>query len=111
MYCQVLVLDSDSDMQRRIWKKSSHNKLKEYCLKTVTYRTYSTTYLATKANRQLVYKDTRFPLKENVILRECHVDDLFSQTNSLLPDSNYDKNGFYYLNMVDSSSGSGHLMN
>lgn len=83
MYRQVLVHDSQIQLQRVLWRDDSSSPVRTYEL-TVTYGTRSVLFLATRAIKDLVQKwASRYPAGTRCALRDFYVDDLLTGVNSL----------------------------
>ncbi|XP_029164258.1 uncharacterized protein LOC114935569 [Nylanderia fulva] len=67
----------EADYQRILWRPSSQTFLQSYRLRTVTYGTVPTLYLAIQVLHQLVEDEGhRFPLARSILLHENYVDDI-----------------------------------
>ncbi|XP_055622708.1 uncharacterized protein LOC129766221 [Toxorhynchites rutilus septentrionalis] len=84
MYRQILVDKEDTPLQRIVWRFSPDDPLETYELRTVTYRTASAPFLATRVLQQLP-EDERHEHSQaaTVLKRDFYVDDLFSGANSV----------------------------
>lgn len=84
MYRQVLVDPSQTRLQRILWRDDPANDVDTYELLTVTYRTSSASYLATRC---LTYHTdqyvARYPLDSRDVKRSFYVDDCLSGADTL----------------------------
>ncbi|UYV82903.1 hypothetical protein LAZ67_22001336 [Cordylochernes scorpioides] len=79
MYRQILVHPEDTRYQRIIWRDESGQGLKEYELKTLTYRTSCVPFLAIRVLKQLAHDEQiRFPTAEAILKSDFYVDDLLT---------------------------------
>ncbi|XP_018404147.1 PREDICTED: uncharacterized protein LOC108780828 [Cyphomyrmex costatus] len=83
MYRQVLVHESDRDVQRILWRFSLEDSIKEYRLNTVTYGQACASYMAVRCLRQLdVEGKERYPLASHTLLHNTYVDDIISGSST-----------------------------
>lgn len=62
MYRQILIHPDDADYRRILWSSSPDNKVRDYRLLTVTYRTATAPFLALRVLKQLAHdKGKGFP--------------------------------------------------
>lgn len=79
MYRQILVDQRDTDLQRIVWRESSDEDIKDYCLQTITYGTTCAPYLAIRTLKQLIADETEnFPEAAKILNRDSYVDDILS---------------------------------
>lgn len=84
MYRQILVHESQTNLQRIIWRNSPKEKLQEYKLLTITYGTANAPYLAIRTLQQCADDEAEnFPLAKSVIKNDFYVDDLISGAECL----------------------------
>lgn len=83
MYRQVLVDESQTSLQRIIWRNDASEQMKEFELLTLTYGTSPASFLAIKSLRTLAEIETKnFPVGSSIVLRDFYVDDLITGANS-----------------------------
>ncbi|UYV74955.1 hypothetical protein LAZ67_12001892 [Cordylochernes scorpioides] len=79
VYRQILVHPEDTPYQRIIWTDESGQGLKEYELKTLTYRTSCAPFMAIRVLKQLAHDEQiRFPTAVAILKSEFYVDDLLT---------------------------------
>lgn len=79
MYRQIYIDESQTDLQRIIWRNSPRQKLQEYKLLTISYGTANAPYLAIRTLQQLAKdEEERYPIAAEIIRKEFYVDDLLS---------------------------------
>lgn len=79
MFRQVAVNESQYDLQRILWRRNTHEPIKEYQLLRVTYGTTSAGYNAVRAMHQCADDNaSQFPLGANAIKKNFYVDDLLA---------------------------------
>lgn len=84
MYRQILVHESQTRLQRILWRESANLPVKTYELLTVTYGTTSASYLATRCLQHLAQRyATEYPGGSGCILRDFYVDDLLTGANTI----------------------------
>ncbi|XP_050359878.1 uncharacterized protein LOC126779785 [Nymphalis io] len=77
MYRQILVKDTDRDLQLILWRKDESLPLKTLRLNTVTYGTSSASYLSTRCLWQ-IGDECENSLIKNIIQKDFYVDDLIT---------------------------------
>nr|GBM35314.1 hypothetical protein AVEN_97930-1 [Araneus ventricosus] len=84
MYRQILVVESDRDLQRILWKPHQFAPVETYRLRTVTYGTTCAPFLATRALKApAVEEQSEFPQAAATLLTDVYVDDILSGSNNL----------------------------
>ncbi|GBM99551.1 hypothetical protein AVEN_244284-1, partial [Araneus ventricosus] len=84
MYRQILVDESDRDLQRILWKPNQFSPVETYRLRTVTYGTTCAPFLATRALKALAEEEqSEFPQAAATLLTDVYVDDILSGSNNL----------------------------
>lgn len=84
MYRQILIADEDSAYQQIFWRKSPHEPIKVFKLKTVTYGTSSAPYLAIRTLKQLCLDEQEnFPNASEFAMNHFYVDDLLGGAESV----------------------------
>lgn len=84
MYRQILVNESQRDLQRIVWREASQERLKEYRLNTLTYGTSPASFIATRCLHELALQNKeRYPDASKIILRDFYMDDLITGADSL----------------------------
>ncbi|GBN93923.1 hypothetical protein AVEN_200011-1 [Araneus ventricosus] len=84
MYRQILVDESDRDLQRILWKPNQFAPVETYRLRTVTYGTTCALFLATRALKALAEEEqSEFPQAAATLLTDVYVDDILSGSNNL----------------------------
>lgn len=79
MYRQVIMDESDTPLQRILWRSTPEEELQIYKLKTVTYGTASASFLATRALQQLAIEESKdLPVAAKISQRDFYVDDLLT---------------------------------
>lgn len=81
MYRQILVASEDYDLQRIWYRSSPAESLREYNLRTVTYRTKSAPYLSTRCPVELA-STAPSENAQRVIKDDFYVDDLLTGAES-----------------------------
>ncbi|XP_037930615.1 uncharacterized protein LOC119665466 [Teleopsis dalmanni] len=85
MYRQILIDPRDEYLQIIIWRESPEENLCYYKLKTVTYGTRATPYLATKCLHTLAREHTvKFPLGSATLSKHFYGNDGISGSDSLM---------------------------
>jgi len=85
MYRQILVDPQDRDLQRLVWRNASHEQLKHYHLRTVTYSTASAPYLATRCLKQIGQNAEEYDREAaHAIQYDFYVDDFLSGSMSVI---------------------------
>lgn len=88
MYRQILVHESDTQLQRIVWSPGPGILMQDYRLLTVTYGTASAPYLALRTLKQLsIDEGAKYPLANQVLQSDFYVDNVLSgaedETNAL----------------------------
>ncbi|GFW26216.1 DUF1758 domain-containing protein [Trichonephila clavipes] len=84
MFRTIEVNPSQTKLKKILWKNSTIAPTKVYELKTVTYGTASTPYLATRVLQQLALDEEKdFPLASEVLLQDFYIDDCLSGASEL----------------------------
>lgn len=84
MYRQVLVDESQTPLQRIIWRDEPHERIKEFELLTLTYGTAPASFFAIKSIRTLAEIESKyFPVGSQIVMRDFYVDDLITGANSM----------------------------
>ncbi|GBN34443.1 hypothetical protein AVEN_197191-1 [Araneus ventricosus] len=84
MYRQILVDESDRDLQRILWKPNQFAPVETYRLRTVIYGTTCAPFLATRALKALAEEEqSEFPLAAATLLTDVYVDDILGGSNNL----------------------------
>jgi hypothetical protein len=84
MYRQIIVHPQDRDLQRILWRYSPEEPIQEYRLTTVTYRTASAPFLATRCLKKLADdNEQQYPRAAHVLKHDFYVDDLLSGTSTI----------------------------
>ncbi|GBN79265.1 hypothetical protein AVEN_87624-1 [Araneus ventricosus] len=84
MYRQILIDPAQRDLLRIIWKDREDADPTEFRLKTVTYGTASTPFLAIRTLKQLALDESsRFPLASDVTQQDAYMDDIVSGASDL----------------------------
>jgi hypothetical protein len=84
MYRQIVVHPQDRDLQRILWRYSTEEPIQEYRLTTVTYRTSSAPFLATRCLKKLADdNEQQYPRDTQVLNNDFYVDDLLSGTSTI----------------------------
>ncbi|XP_076391770.1 uncharacterized protein LOC143265174 [Megachile rotundata] len=84
MYRQVLVRIEDRRYQRILWRDSEDKPINTYELNTVTYGTASSSFLATRALKQIAEDHAQsLPSVSKIISSDFYVDDLLSGSDSV----------------------------
>ncbi|GFS73992.1 DUF1758 domain-containing protein [Trichonephila clavipes] len=79
MFCQIKVHEEDVDWQSILWRDSPTEPIREYCLTTVTYGTFSAPFLSTRTLQQLaIDEQENYPAASRATLSHFSVDDLLS---------------------------------
>ena len=77
MYRQFLIREEDRKYQKILWWEN--DKIKEYCLNTVTFGFAPSAFLATRCLQQLVEDEGHdFPLAAKILKRDLYVDNLIT---------------------------------
>ncbi|XP_036346634.1 uncharacterized protein LOC118755949, partial [Rhagoletis pomonella] len=87
MYRQIRVHQDDQEFQRILFRRPHNSEVQDFRLKTVTFGVNCAPFLAIRTLQQLA-KDSRnrFPLAEQVLLRDTYVDDILSGSHTI-PDA------------------------
>jgi len=84
MYRQMLLEDSQTALQRIVWRDDPNEEIRTYELLTLTYGTAPALFLATKVIHQLAdLKENQFPKSAAIARRDFYMDDLITGANSL----------------------------
>lgn len=84
MYRQIQVADEDTHYQKILWRDSPQKPIKEYRLRTVTFGTASTPYLAVRTLQQLANdNEEKYPLAAKATIDDFYVDDLLTGTDTI----------------------------
>ncbi|XP_031636180.1 uncharacterized protein LOC116349066 [Contarinia nasturtii] len=84
MYRQILINESQTHLQRILWRELPNDPIKEYELRTVTYGTSNAPYLAIRTLKQLSIDGAiEFPLASEILKKDFYVDDVLSGADSL----------------------------
>ncbi|GBN83272.1 hypothetical protein AVEN_96289-1 [Araneus ventricosus] len=79
MFKMIKLNESQTRLQKILWKNRKSSLTKVYELRTVTYGTVSAPYLATKVLQQLALDEEKnFPLTSKVLLQDFYMDDCLS---------------------------------
>lgn len=81
MYRQILVDESDRDLQLILWRDNPSQPLKTYRLNTLTYGFSSASFLSTRCLWQLG-EECSDPLIKRVIQQDFYVDDLLTGSST-----------------------------
>ncbi|GBN00177.1 hypothetical protein AVEN_206045-1 [Araneus ventricosus] len=82
MFLQILI--EPSQRVRILWKTKEEEEPVSYRLKTVTYGTKCTPFLATRVLRQLAMDEVKnFPLASEVVLSDVYMDDIVTGSQDL----------------------------
>jgi len=82
MYRQINIAESDQEFLHVLWRDYPKNKIKDYKLTTVTYRTASAPYLAKRVLADIADK-CKVPLTSGIIKNVFYMDDLMTGSNSI----------------------------
>ncbi|XP_035214637.1 uncharacterized protein LOC118188330 [Stegodyphus dumicola] len=84
MYRQILVEETDRELQRILWKSSSCSPVETYRLRTITYGTTCAPYLATRTLKALAEEvQVCFPRASAVLFTDVYVNDILSGSENL----------------------------
>ncbi|XP_072400607.1 uncharacterized protein [Diabrotica undecimpunctata] len=79
MYRQVLVQESQRNLQKILWRFNANDSILVYTLNTVTYGLASTSFLAIRSLQEVAHRNMNsFPKISNIILHDFYVDDLLT---------------------------------
>lgn len=82
MYRQVNIIPEQHNLQLILWRQTGDEKIKHYCLNTVTYGTASASFLATRCIKQIALEiQHEQPKISNIIACDFYVDDLITGAN------------------------------
>ncbi|RLU26233.1 hypothetical protein DMN91_000026 [Ooceraea biroi] len=85
MYRQISVHIDDRIYQHILWRFSTEEPIKEYCLNTVIFGAACSPFLAVSCVRRLAKKGAkRHPLASSALLENTYVDDIISGANTIL---------------------------
>ncbi|GBM75309.1 hypothetical protein AVEN_126684-1 [Araneus ventricosus] len=84
MFRQIEINPSQRKYLKILWKEGLEENVKVFALKTVTYRTTSAPFLATRTLQKLA-KDERenFPIASKVLLEDFYIDDCLSGASEI----------------------------
>ncbi|GFX81562.1 DUF1758 domain-containing protein [Trichonephila clavipes] len=84
MFRMIELNESQTRIQKILWKSNNTSPTKIYELQTVTYDTASAPYLATRVWQQLAFDEEKnFPLASRVLLWDFYMDDCLSGSSEL----------------------------
>jgi len=84
MYRRILISEENRSLQTISWRSQPSDKLKEYCLNTITYGTTPASYLATTCLEKLAHEyEKKAPFAAQAIKSDFYMDDLLTGTNKL----------------------------
>ncbi|XP_050064174.1 uncharacterized protein LOC126553022 [Aphis gossypii] len=84
MYRQILISEENRSLQTILWRSQPSDKLKEYCLNTITYGTSPASYLATACLEKLAQEcEEKAPLASRAIKSDFYMDDLLTGANTI----------------------------
>lgn len=84
MYRQILISEENRSLQTILWRSQPSDKLKEYCLNTITYGTSPASYLATACLEKLAQEcEEKAPLASQAIKSDFYMDDLLTGANTI----------------------------
>ncbi|GBN43942.1 hypothetical protein AVEN_268195-1 [Araneus ventricosus] len=84
MYRQILVDESDRDLERILWRPNEFAPVETYRLRTVTYGRTCAPFSATRALKALAEEEqSEFPQAAATLLTDVYVDDILSGSNNL----------------------------
>lgn len=84
MYRQILIDESDRDLQRILWKPNQSAPVETYRLRTVTYGTTCAPFLATRALKALAEEEqNNYPEAAAKLITNTYVDDILIGSNDL----------------------------
>ncbi|XP_054708411.1 uncharacterized protein LOC129218214 [Uloborus diversus] len=112
MYRQILVHESQRDLQRILWKDSCQAPVKIYRLTTVSYGICSAPFLATRVLQALADDEkSDFPITSDILRNDTYVDDILTGAasvdaakQSLISLRNLLKRGGFELHKIISNS-------
>ncbi|XP_072400634.1 uncharacterized protein [Diabrotica undecimpunctata] len=79
MYRQVLVQESQRNLQKILWRFNANDSILVYTLNTVTYGLASASFLAIRSLQEVAHRNMNsFPKISNIILHDFYVDDLLT---------------------------------
>ncbi|GBM04168.1 hypothetical protein AVEN_115538-1 [Araneus ventricosus] len=85
MFRMIELNESQTRLQKFLWKNSKSSPTKVYELRTVTYGTTSAPYLATKVLQQLALDEEKnSPLASKVLLQDFYMDDCLSGSSEFI---------------------------
>ncbi|XP_011707972.1 PREDICTED: uncharacterized protein LOC105462820 [Wasmannia auropunctata] len=85
MYRQILIDESQTHLQRILWRDDSNSPVDTYELLIVTYGTSSAPFLAIRCLQHLARKHaSEYPMGSKCILRNFYVDDLLTGASNLI---------------------------
>ena len=84
MYRQIRLHESQTNLQRILWRERESDPIREYELSTVTYGMASAPYLAIRTLKQLAIDGTvEFPLAAATLQGDFYVDDVLSGADNV----------------------------
>ncbi|XP_011705898.1 PREDICTED: uncharacterized protein LOC105461108, partial [Wasmannia auropunctata] len=84
MYRQILVEDSQTPLQRIVWRDNPSEEIRTYELLTLTYGTAPASFLATKVIQQLAdLEENQFPKGAVIARRDFYMDDLITGAETI----------------------------
>lgn len=84
MYRQILISEENRSLQTILWRSQPSDKLKEYCLNTITYGTTPASYLATACLEKLAQEyEEKAPFAAQAIKSDLYMDDLLTGANTI----------------------------
>ena len=84
MYRQILLHESQTHLQKIVWREDPSSPIGEYELLTVTYGTSSASFLATRCLQHLAQKHAgEYAMGSRCVLQDFYVDDLLTGANTL----------------------------
>ncbi|XP_025836570.1 uncharacterized protein LOC112906526 [Agrilus planipennis] len=83
MYRQILVDESQRNLQLILWRPNQNRDVDCFRLNTITYGTAAASFLATRCLNQLALEhENQFPLESHLIKNDFYMDDLLTGSNS-----------------------------
>lgn len=84
MYRQVLVEESQTRLQRILWRNNDQEEVQTFELATVTYGTASASFLAVRVLQEIaILERENMPTRAERILSDFYVDDLLTGANTV----------------------------
>ncbi|GFW80158.1 DUF1758 domain-containing protein [Trichonephila clavipes] len=85
MYRMLWINPDQRKLQRILWRENMDEPIKTFELSTVTYRTTSAPFLATRTLKQLAIDEAEnFPLGSSVVMSDMYIDDVLTGAETLL---------------------------